>query len=69
MSPREKSKEKGQRQKVKILCLNMKENKATEHEHIFGLNFLRFGTSLAILGLGKKLPFFMNQISKIYLIT
>ena len=28
-SPCEKSEEKGQRQKVKYVCLNMKENKAT----------------------------------------
>ena len=34
-SPREMSEEKGQRQKVKFLCLNMKENKATGHKSNF----------------------------------
>ena len=56
VSPREKSEEKGQREKVKFVCLNMKENKATGHNSTFLALFLRFGSFLAILILGQKMP-------------
>ena len=44
----------------------MIENKATGHKskHV-GLTVLFFGTFLAILGLGQKVPNVVNQISKV----
>ena len=45
----------------------MKENKATGHESTFLASyFFAFGTFLTILGTGQKMPFFENQISKVY---
>ena len=41
-SPPEKSKEKGQRQKGKFLCLNMKENKSTFLASLFFFNLGAF---------------------------
>ena len=55
-SPCEKSEEKGQRQKVTFLCLNLKENKATGHKGRFLASLFLFGFFLAILGLGQKMP-------------
>ena len=43
-SPRKKSEEKGQCQKVKLSCLKMKENKATGHKSTF------FATLYCVLG-------------------
>ena len=55
----EKSEEKGQRQKVNLLCLNMKENMATGHMSRFFASLLFFlGFFLTILGLGKKIKKF-----------
>ena len=31
------------------------------HEHIFGLTVLLFGTLLTILGLGQKMPIFLES--------
>ena len=69
-SPCEKSKEKGKRQKVKFVCLNMKENKATGHKSVFLASLFCFlEPFLAILGLGQKMPIFYDQISKNYFIS
>ena len=67
-SPCEKSKEEGQRQKVKLFSLNMKESKATRHNSTFVASlFLRLGTFSVLLGMSKCI-FFKNCFSKIYLI-
>ena len=59
VSPREKSEEKGQRQKVKFKLLNMKENKATESKSKFlATLFCVFGAYLVILSLGRKMLIF-----------
>ena len=67
-SPREKSKEKSQCKKVKFSCLNMKENKETGHKSTFlAPLFLLFGTFLATLGLGQKMPiFFRIRLKKLF---
>ena len=57
-SPHEKPEEKGKHQKVKFVCLNMKENKATGHTStLLASLFSVMGLFLALLGLGKKFPF------------
>ena len=60
-SPHEKSEEKGQCQNVKFVCLKMKENNATRHKSTFWASlFLRFGTFLAVLGLGQNMPIILE---------
>ena len=49
-SPHEKSKEKGQGQKVKFLCLNMKENKATGHKSTCWPHFYAFWDLVGYIG-------------------
>ena len=41
-SPCEKSDKKGQRQKIKLLCSNMKEKKATDHKSTFWPHIFAF---------------------------
>ena len=62
-SPHEKSEEKGQRQKVKLLSLNMKENKATGHKSTFLASLFCFlGPFWPHWVWAKKKLFFKNQI-------
>ena len=60
VSPCEKSEEKGQRQKVKLLCLNMKENKATGHKSKFAASLFYFGTFFGYIGSGPKNAYFLR---------
>ena len=60
-SPYDEFEEKGLRQQVQFLCLNMEENLAIRQKSTFLASFfffLRFGTFLAILGLGQKMLIF-----------
>ena len=69
-SPSEKSKEKGQCQKVTGLCLNMKEDKSTGHNSTYLASFFVFlGIFWPYWVWAKKRLFFWNQISKIDIIT
>ena len=52
--PREKSEEKGPRQKVKLLCLNMKENKRTRQKSTFWLHFFAFWDLFSNIGFWPK---------------
>ena len=63
-SPREKSKGKGQRQKVKLLYFNIKENKATGHKSTcLASRFFAFlDFFLPYWVWAKKYLFFKNQI-------
>ena len=65
-SPHEKSKEKGQCQKIILLCLFMTDTQSTGHESNFLSSlFFLFGTILATWVGNKKSLFLKNQISKV----
>ena len=66
-SPSEKSEGKGQPQKVKFLCLNMKNNKATGPKSNFLAKFFCFlGPFWPYWVWAKNCLFFKDKISKIY---